>query len=312
MSDLPDYLTDQLIKVLLRRDYLDRRATLKNDENPEAPASPAASLTGTAYKGKFFPRGCRGIIESLSIYCKRTGTGTLTLSLSPFPSLGPLASVTVTPGSDWGWSSVNYRKMWSYDSLFIWVSSIGSDVSYGYDEAGDPDGYGSDSEQTEWTAENRRYSIRVEGKGFTPGDIPVSGTLNMIKIPSTTTSHKAAVLTVDSKAEKYDTPQLCAGTLLIAIFRAIDVNARDYLWPRIKCDGVNVLPIDASFSGWHDQILTQYTPGITIGVYDTTNDYYNLIVTLPFEFTRKLEVGFYNDGAAAYEGGVFYTLKKIS
>ena len=196
MSDLPDYLVDQLIKVLIRRDYVDRRDVLKNDENPITPNPPSYSLTAVPYKGKFFPRGTRGLIESISVYCKRTIPATLKLSLAPFPGLGPVATLTITPSLYWGWASVNYREMWNYDSLFIWVSGIEVGVSYGYDTLGSPDAYSSGSEQKVWAAENRRYAIRIDGKGFTPGDIPVSGTINTIEIPVVSSGASQAWVTV--------------------------------------------------------------------------------------------------------------------
>ena len=164
---------------------LERRSLVWNDGEPVAPALPPVVKTNTFYWGKFFPRGCRGKIDSLQIYCIRTGVGVLHLQLSPHPNLGPLYEVIITPGAAWGWATVDFNEMWNYDSLFIWIDWCPIDVSYGADAVQPYDTHYSLTGTRTWLPLDNRLYIRVVYTGETPGDVPVSGTINTIKIPST-------------------------------------------------------------------------------------------------------------------------------
>ena len=312
MSDLPDYLVDQLIKVLIRRDYVDRRDVLKNDENPIAPDEPSGILGAIPYKGKFFPRGARGLIESVSIYCKRTGVGLFRVNLAPFPGSGPVATLLVSPGLDWGWAIANYRQMWNYDSLFIWISYIYGDVSFGYDTLGSPDAYSSDSEQKVWEAENRRYAIRVDGKGFTPGDIPVSGVINTIEIPSVATGRDSGLIYVSPNSANYDAIIRGCGKLLIAFFCCSDDGARDNLQPSVICDGNEVMPRVITFKSWEGSMVGASSLGVFLGKWDTVNHVYSMGVAFAPCFKRSFKVGFVNDSSTLRAGYVSYTYARLA
>ena len=164
---------------------LERRSTIWNDGDPVAPAAPPELNTGAKNLGKFFTRGCRGVIEYLQLYCRRAAAGTLDLSFSPHPCLGPLYTVTVTPGAAWAWAPGLFYQMWNYDSLFVWVSRCDADVSWGWDRVQPWDGHFTLDVGVTWRLGAWRMYARVVYTGETPGDVPVSGTINTIEIPST-------------------------------------------------------------------------------------------------------------------------------
>ena len=163
---------------------LERRSTIWNDDDPTPPAAPIGVYTGQTYRAKFFSRGCRGKIERLEIYCRRDAAGVLDLSFSPHPCMGPLYTVRVTPGAAWAWVAATFLQMWNYDSLFVWVSRCDVDVQYGSGAILPHDGHYSTDAGATWAAIGIRLCIRVMYTGETPGDVPVSGTINTIEIPS--------------------------------------------------------------------------------------------------------------------------------
>ena len=163
---------------------LERRSLVWNDNDVEAPDAPPAHYTEVVYKGKFFTRGCRGMIEQLQIYCMRTAAGVLQLRYAPHPCMGPFNTITITPAATWAWRSADIEEMWNYDGLFIWVYTCDADVSWGYDEAQPYDGHVSTDVGATWADLAIRPFIRVVYTGETPGDVPVSGTINVIEIPS--------------------------------------------------------------------------------------------------------------------------------
>lgn len=171
---------------------LERRSLVWNDNNVEAPNAPPANYTEIIYKGKFYPRGMRGMLEQLQIYCIRTGIGTLTLRYSPHPCLGPFGEIIITPGATWAWVGTDIEEMWNYDSLFIWVYECDADVSWAYDAVLPYDGHWSTDTGATWEAMAIRPFIRAVYTGETPGDVPVSGIINTIEIPSVGTSEDSA------------------------------------------------------------------------------------------------------------------------
>jgi hypothetical protein len=204
---------------------LERRSLVWNDNDVVAPAAPPAFYTGEVFKGKFFTRGCRGMMEQLQIYCRRTAAGTLTLRYSPHPCLGPVGTVVVVPGAAWAWVPVPIEEMWDYDSLFVWVYECSPDVSWAFDAVLPYDGHESLDLGATWADLDIRPFIRAVYAGETPGDVPVSGIVNTVKIPSTG-SQVSFHLYVDvpdgviTLIDEYDG----AGVLLQATIRVEDDN----------------------------------------------------------------------------------------
>ena len=163
---------------------LERRSLIWNDNNIEDGEVPPAFRTGVTGRGKFYPRGCRGMLEELDIYCIRAAAGTLRIGWSPHPGLGPVWERTITPGAAWAWQGNFINQMWNYDSLFIWVIECDPDVSWAYDEVEPFDEHRDVHADGRWANEDTRPFIRAIMTGETPGDVPVSGVVNTIKIPS--------------------------------------------------------------------------------------------------------------------------------
>ena len=163
---------------------LERRSLIWNDNEVIAPDAPPATSVTKTYRAKFFPRGCRGKIDSLQIYCRRAAAGTLDLSLSPHPGLGPLYTVTVIPGAAWAWAAVAFNQMWNYDSLFVWISRCDVDIDWGLEYVPPHDLHYSTDLGVTWISLGGRLFVRVVYTGETPGDVPVSGIVNTIEIPS--------------------------------------------------------------------------------------------------------------------------------
>jgi len=300
-----------IIDKLTQTAFTPRSVDLKNDNGVTAPSAPPSSETGVTYRGKFFPRGARGLLGYLLIYCKRTASGTLTLAYAPQPGMGKIGSVTITPTSSWAWRSASVFKFWNYDSLFIWVESCGADVSWGYDSTAPYDQFGSGDSGVTWYPQNYRLFIWVGSYGQNIGDIPVSGIVNTIEVPSAIATREYVTLDVPASSELLDTLQPGSGGLLFAFFYAGTADGVNNLRPRIYCDGESVLPRDATLATWSIHV-TAASQGICLGWWSTSENQYNLIVVIHYPFKRSLQLGFYNQHASnAITGRVGYSYKKI-
>ena len=292
--------------------YVSRRSTLSNNGETAS----WASCTGDNRKGKFFPRGCRGFLGIIEVYCRQTVAGdeTITVYLSPHPSMGPVASATIdVPAfSSPDWRSAAFNRMWNYDSLFIFIVTSNANVGIGYDAAS-PDHFFSTDAGATWTADpTNRYWFRAVMEGETVGDLPVAGTLNVIEIPNVAAARSARYLSVGPSSELFDTEQVGSGQTLIVIFEVLGDLDKDNLHPRIKCDGVEVLPNDTSMNWWNEKFASVTSPGITIVKWNVTNHYYIISVTINYPFKHSLKVGFYNEHAEnTYVGYVSYSYEKI-
>lgn len=111
-----------VVDKLTQTAYKERRLTISND------AGTTASFGGTNnnYNGKFFPRGCRGFLETVYIYVKNPSGGALvwTVYIAPYPGAAPVLgpySITVPAGSSAAWFSVNVREPWPFDGCFPYI-----------------------------------------------------------------------------------------------------------------------------------------------------------------------------------------------
>jgi hypothetical protein len=279
-----------VIDKLTQGAYTERRSTLAN--NGTTPTMTANNLT---YKrGKFFPRGCRGFITTLEIYCDNADTNahTFTVKVSPMLGMAPILTYTlnVAAGSSAAWRSITVRKMWNYDSMLIWVSCdnnswgrIGSDAGAPYDA------YDSTDEVT-WIEAACRYWFRVNFTGETVGDLPVSGTVNNIEVPSISSSAGGlGDVSVPSGSEttllSLTGPGELTGMELYITFN----NAYWYVYvDDVKLnflgrDYLNVLE-------WYDRVGVNTGGGVNLVKYDTTNERYTFQITEPLQFKRSLRV----------------------
>lgn len=194
--------------------------------------------------GKFFPRQMRGFIESIEVYIHDTtgAGGWLVLGISPQPIMGTteVHTLIIPPGSPDGWYGVDFNYFWNYDALFIEIYSVDANITFGA-ELGKPwDAWRSLDGGHSWTSQNGRIWIRVVYKGETCGDVPVSGTVNAVELPSIGSVYAGGVIAVPNNVETRVAQLTGAGTLIEAklIFADVTVPAVGVVFGmRIDLDG---------------------------------------------------------------------------
>jgi hypothetical protein len=264
--------------------YTEDRRTLSNNGATATMIAP-----GTGYRrGKFFPRGTRGFINYLEIYCDNSDTvaHTLYVYISPMPGMAPLFSfsLSVSAGASADWRSVNVREFWNYDSMFVYV--LGDSASYPRvgSDTGTPIDYYYSSDEITWVPAGGRYWFRVYLTGETVGDLPVSGTVNTIEVPvesvaSSSTQTPAAgtfveCFTISTPGENVALTIRCSAS---------------YGQVRVTCDG-NVL----NFFGNAYLYLADVVNMNGGGFGSQSSAYYTWVsIALPFRWKRtcKVEVG---------------------
>jgi cytoskeletal protein CcmA (bactofilin family) len=270
------------------------------------------------YDGKFFPRGMRGFLQAIEIYCKNENAAqkTITIYISPYIGSGYVytATLSIAGLATADWRIVYFNKMWEYDSLFIYVETDSTDVYYGSDSGEPVDYFTSSDSGATWTYSAWRMWFRVTLRGQTCGDVPVSGTVNIIEIPNAVgVRSEVALEQIPARTSVYDTTQYGSGRTIAIYFFAGSAWARDYLYPRVLVDGVSILPYDNDFDSWQTFMLTERVgfEGIALTKYEVGMAV--LAVTLRFPFKRTLQVGFYNaHPTEAINGVVSYSYEKIS
>ena len=163
---------------------LERRSLIWNDDGIEDGTVPGGIHQATTYRGKFFTRGCRGMLEQIQLYCTGNAANTIILRYSPHPGIGPFGEVTLVPAAGWAWQDFDVEEMWNYDSLFIWVYQCEVGIDWAYDSVQPYDGHLSSDNGVTWEDAATRPFIRAVLTGETPGDVPVSGIVNTIKVPN--------------------------------------------------------------------------------------------------------------------------------
>jgi len=291
---------------------LERRSLIWNDDNIEDGTVPANIYQAETGKGKFFTRGCRGNLQSLQIYCIGDGADTITLRYSPHPCIGPFHEEVLTPAAAWAWQNINLLPMWNYDSLFIWVSACEANVDWAYDTELPYDGHEMAGGGSEWWPLNIRPFIRAVMTGETPGDVPVSGIVNVIRLPNATLEAAMdTVLAVPNAAWR----DICytdgAGELVqveaefdSAVVPAAGVEYRI----RITADVFGGLVIN-------NRQLTQSviaTSGrCALGEFIQTATTTYMWVRLPIQYRRRLEVSAYQTTGAAVDVTAIITANEL-
>lgn len=278
--------TNILLDLLTQTAYTERRATITNDNGVPTPSAPPSNLTATTYKGKFFPRGCRGYLRGFRVYCKRTGAGTLTLAFSPQQGMGEIGTVVITPTSSWDWTGGFLTQFWNYDSMFVWVKACSADVSFGYDEVLPSDGWSSSDSGVTWTNEVRRYFIRALGYGLTVGDVPVSGTVNNIPIPNASSVVAPGTFEVPTSTVTEVVNAEGVGKLLFLYVRFHFEEVAPTTLIEITVDGGT----PHIFDYWAN--LYQEPPVKVAQAGDTATWF---LITLPYEFKRSFRVRVYHE-----------------
>lgn len=172
----------------------ERRTIVFND--PEITSGAPPSNRSADDYGKFFPRGMRGTLEEIRVYAQGDGVDTVYVNISPQPGLGYTYRTQITPPAAWGWVDAAFNIMWNYDSLYVWFSDIEANVNWGYDEEKPYDGHLTADGGATFTDVDERPFIRVVMTGETAGDVPISGIVNNIPIPSASSAVKKAGMIV--------------------------------------------------------------------------------------------------------------------
>jgi hypothetical protein len=303
-----------VIDKLTQGAYTERQSTLANN----GATAGMASGNLTYKRGKFFPRGCRGFIRYIEIYCDNIDTvsHTFTVKLSPMPGMGAVAvfTLSVDGGSGAAWRTIWVNRFWNYDSLFIWVCSDSDTYGrLGYD-AGVPYDYYTSADEVSWAFGYFRYWFRVTMTGETVGDLPVSGTVNTIEVPAVASALQVSLTSIQANGSKTLIDYYGCGTCVMIGFYT-DSNV---VYPVIKCDDQYSL---ISLCGYALQPLNMYLnvlpvntgPGVALTKYDTTNNRYALVITVPLKFKRRFQLIAYNpDPASAHNAQCDVVLNAIN
>ena len=276
-----------VIDVLTQAAYLERRSTLSNNG-----ATPSyTDAIGNNRWGKFFPRGCRGFINTIDLWCRNLVDyeGTIYVYLSPFPGMGYVYTANITvEASGWpAWRSATFNKMWQYDSLCIFCYMSNANVDVGFDSGSPQDAWWTTNAGISWAASAYRIWMRAIYKGETIGDLPVSGTVNTIQIPSQSQARiywaNANLGTTETTLGTLDG----AGRSVYFRFKAgVKTSSHSTIF-RIYCDGTLVaLWSFSDLSGWG---YTADSDALALTLYAADGLCYAHCV-LPFEFRRELKV----------------------
>lgn len=264
---------------------VERRSTTSNDNGIANGTVPALSRVAVSYRGKYYPRGCRGMTEQLQIYCVRAAAGTMTLRYSPHPGMGPIGEVIITPGVEWAWVAANIEEMWNYDSIFIWISTISVDVSWAYDVVLPYDGHQSTDTGATWLSVDSRPFIRIPFTGETAGDVPISGIVNNIPIPNvgSVVTEKAVVVPIGVETDVAEING--AGYVDLFTFTAITQANTHLTFLRVLCDDRTAFNFNF-LELVEDMGMGVHTPNISVTRYERDGNCV-MMVNKRFEFRRK-------------------------
>lgn len=298
--------TNILVDKLLQGAYVERRSIISNHGGSVSWYAP----TGNNREGKFFPRGCRGFITSIDLYCKDAGAagGTITVYLAPFMGAAYVYSGTVTigAGATEAWVNADIKKMWKYDSLFIWTLSSTSDMQIAYDSGPDDDEWVSIDAEVSWARGLNRFWMRVIHEAETVGDLPISGWVNAYSIEGGFGAEKVHYEgTVVAGEIKYLVDFVGEGTFIAAALLASGTVAAEVsgekLFLRVQIDDHYVFsatPFLAYDSA--DGFYLRAGSGFPMEswVYDTVLGKYGIRFnpSVPIPFRRHLQVYITNEG----------------
>ena len=284
--------TNIIIDKLLQGAYTENRLQPTN----QGADATWTSNQGNTRRGKYFPRGCRGFIRNIFIYCHDKGAsgGSITYYLSPYIGAGYLYSGTITVEAGGGASnrSVALNKMWNYDSCFFFIVCSSSDIEFGYDTGTPWDAhYSSDSGAT-WNSNDFRIWLKFDALAATVGDLPVSGIVNNVEIPNSGTISESGTVAVNNAATVTLVTINGSGKLIRAEFWAAHSQTIFYIY----ADGVKADALDTvAMNGLG---YTGTTPAIQLLKYTVEGTCFMQYV-VPVEFTRILEIKVYNYSGAA-------------
>jgi hypothetical protein len=276
--------TNIMLDVLTQGAYTERRSTLSNNG-----AAPAGYSAGT-YDGKFYPRGCRGFVDAISVYCRDNGAagGTIAVYLSPNPNLSPIFSgtVTVPAGGAVAWRLASIIQMWNYDSMFIFVIPSTADMQFAYDAGAPLDRYYSTDAGVTWNVGGWRAWFSAVMTGETCGDVPVSGTVNNVELPSVSSHVDSGFVAVPAALAPVLTVAGAGFCDLIFLTVTADVGSQGTVF-QILCDGS--LAMEWAFSNLNAFGFLASTPAIAL-LQHNVNGVCTVLLTKKFAFKQTLQV----------------------
>jgi hypothetical protein len=296
--------TNIIVDKLVQGAYIEKDRTSEPHSNNGVVPTMVETVTAGTYYGKFFPRGCRGFIYIIEYYTQKSTAGNvaITFGFSPYVGGPELFTVTETlPGNTpaaWRWIIV--CKPWNYDGLFMYIKN---NNYYAYDLAGTTtnDSYATTDYGETWTYQIYRAWFRAYIYGQTVGDIPVSGTVNNINIPNTgAVAFDMAGTTIPAGTTVYTKTFYGAGRLRYVVLAANHY----FIAPVIQVDGQQVLWSEMYFQRYYLFGFSEITPGLSLIRYNVGGDC-TLMVTLNFEFKRKIEIGFHNFDVSDHVGYIY-------
>ena len=265
--------------------------------------------------GKFFPRGCRGWIDDIEVYCYDSGAagGTITVYIAPFIGCGVVqqATLVIPPGGAAAWRAAAFNLVWNYDALFIHAVCSTTDLRIGYDTGTPPDSYDSANQGLTWTHTDRRMWARAIMKAETAGDVPVSGTLDVIRLPASAGAGESGSVPLPDNVET---------SLLIihgagVVTRIAVITTDSAIEIRFYVDGVLVdrNSLNPGFflsaAGLNAAGYTATTPQIQLTVF-AAGATCHFALQVPFEFRNRFEVRAWHNVGAPRNGrvGVQYNI----
>jgi len=266
---------------------LERRSTVSNDNGIEDGTVPALSFHGDNYVGKFFSRGMRGKIERIEVYGSSVPLGTSFIRYSPHPCLGPINEIQINVGAPWAWYGVDVEEMWDYDSFFIWFRVMNANTRIGYDAEFPHDDHESGDAGATWASLANRMFIRIIYSSETPGDVPVSGIINNIPIPYTSTEqeHGFSFVTPAGVFNLITVDGIGYCDLVIVYVQAAAASHNTGI--HILCDGVEAFT--HTFINLNALGFGATTPSLTLPAYGV-GALCTLVSTKRFEFRRSFEI----------------------
>jgi len=248
--------------------------------------------------GIFYRRGCRGHIEEISIYLKNTDTveHDVDFALKENPDGGIVIDnirVSQAPGTT-GWVIVPVRRYWSYDSLFIYNKDpYSAALQIGYWDTGEEDGFFMYDEER-WYVDFQRSAYRVRISALSIGDLPISGTVNSILVPSSSLESRSGSVTIPAYSSAilldfYGQGRSCFIGLWTDYARMeFDISLDGQYIRFIPHQPLSPYNIAAYFGDLGQGI------GIQLTRYDTTLNQFGIMITAPFEFRYRLQIGAMN------------------
>lgn len=302
-QDEPDW-SPKVLGPFSPASHHERRSTVWN--HGDAPTAWVAA-GGNNRRGKFFPRGCRGVIHQIEVYC-RSGAlgGGFNVYISPQPGMGYLYTGLIPLGvnAPAAWRALTLDIFWNYDSLFIWVYEALASCEVAYDTQILYDGHDSADAADTWAYVDRRYWIRMIFKGETAGDVPVSGTLNVVELMRRSSGVINELLTAPLGGGRDAYQVYGVGKATFIGYHIGSLGDLTWLIPEVFADDVQVHPFGEQTFVDIERLYIDSTASVPLfgwGKWDAQENQYFFDSALHIPFLREIRIGIRNlDPVAAH------------